>query len=301
MKALVTGGAGFIGSHLVDKLVDKGHEVVVVDNLSTGLESNLNYFDINVLKVSIENLPRMYQIFSMEKPDIVFHLAAHPGVPKSIENPVGTHDVNVTGTINILEAARQNGVKRVVFSSSSSIYGGTLVQPTPESKDCNPKSPYAMHKTMGEQYCKLYSKIYGLDTVSLRYFNVFGPRQRHDSPYAAVIPAFINCAKTDRRPTIYGNGEQYRDFCYVDNVVQANILVAIHQGRFDGEAFNVGCEDRITINKVHKLSGAPPAIYADKRPGDVMRSQASISKLKAIGYNPNISFEDGMRRLLEAN
>ena len=201
MKVIVTGGAGFIGSHIVDKLLELKYEVVVIDILSTGLKSNLDLSKVRLYDNDIgEEFHFIEQIFNREEPDIVYHLAAKPGVPMSVKFPIETHNTNVNGTLNVLEASRNSGVRRVVFSSSSSVYGGTFVQPTPETQPLNPKSPYAAHKMICEKYCKLYSEIYGLDTVCLRYFNVFGSRQRHDSPYAAVIPAFINCAKTGKTP-----------------------------------------------------------------------------------------------------
>jgi UDP-glucose 4-epimerase len=302
MKVMVTGGAGFIGSHIVDALYTAGHEVIVIDNFSTGLRENLDFDKVVVYDVNIDTHGReTIDIIKQEKPEVIFHLAAHPGVPHSMQNPIGTHDVNVSGTLHILEGARQAETKRVVFSSSSSVYGGALVQPTPEKNELNPRSPYAMQKMMGEQYCKLYSEIYGLDTVCLRYFNVFGPRQRSDSPYAAVVAAFVDCAKTGKQPIIYGDGMQCRDFCHVENVVQANMIVGFKEDPFCGGAFNVGCGKRITINEVHKLSGAPPARNLPDRPGDVRRSQAAIHKLKRFGYKPEVSFEEGIRRLLEEN
>lgn len=313
MRALVTGGAGFIGSHLVDALVDdqRVSEVVVVDNLSSGLETNLlRYKDTYDILFKRDDLSSPHaskvlaDLLSLCDIDTIFHLAAAPGVPFSVGNPLGSHANNDLTTINVLEAARVAGVKRVVFSSSSSIYGGLKTFPTVEAEsaylDFNPQSPYAQYKAVGEQFCKTYSKVYGIDTACLRYFNIFGPRQRADSAYAAVIAAFVDAGVHQKTPKIHGDGTQFRDFTYVDNAVHANMLAGFHPEPIGGESFNVGTGSRITVNHIHKASGAPPAEYTDSRAGDVHGSQASIEKLKTIlGYEVLVDFDEGMERTIQ--
>ena len=302
-RALVTGSAGFIGGHLVDRLLDMGVSVVGIDNMRSGLQSTVDlhikkgnfhpkYIDIRSDEVS--------SVFREFKPDVVFHLAAIPGVAPSVIDPVISNSANIGGTVSILNACRESGVKRLVFSSSSSVYGGSDVLPTPESTALNPKSPYALQKKIGEEYCRMFSDIYNLDTVCLRYFNVFGPRQRADSAYAAVISAFCNSVKVMKRPVIYGDGEQSRDFCFVENVVSANILAAEHDGLFGGEAFNVGCGGNISINSICSSLNTLSPIYKDERPGDVRCSQADISKASNyFGYSPDVSYQDGLAKTLK--
>lgn len=295
---LVTGSAGFIGGHLVDKLLSIGYRVIGVDNLSSGLQSTVDshilsgnfvpkYYDIRSEKVE--------GVFREYRPEKVFHLAAIAGVVPSINEPVIADDVNVNGTVNILNFARKYGCKKVIFSSSSSVYGGAAPVPTAENEPLRPLSPYALQKKVGEEYCKLFSEVYDIDTVCLRYFNVFGPRQRADSAYAAVISSFCNNLKNKERPVIFGSGEQYRDFCPVENIVYANILAADYNIKLNGESFNVGCGERVTINNLAKRIGALPPLYEDGRPGDVDKSQADITKIKNIlNYTVKTSFEQGL-------
>ncbi|MAG40247.1 hypothetical protein CMI41_04750 [Candidatus Pacearchaeota archaeon] len=302
-KALVTGSAGFIGGHLTDSLLKEGYQVMGVDNMYSGLESTMD------LHISYENfIPKYYDItdeniegvFRDFNPDIVFHLAARPGVAQSVSDPIGSNYVNVNGTVNMLNLAKKYNTKRFVFSSSSSVYGGTKELPTRETCVLDPKSPYALQKKVGEDYCKLFSNIYDLDTVCLRYFNVFGPRQRADSAYAAVISAFCDNVKNNTNPIIYGDGEQSRDFCFVENVVSANILAATCDAEFSGDVFNIGCGGRVTVNSICNTLNAKEPIYMPERPGDVKHSQADISKAENIlGYKPMHSYDDGLMKTLD--
>jgi UDP-glucose 4-epimerase len=298
-RAVVTGSEGFIGGHLVDELLSMGTTVMGIDDMSSGLESTLehhlrseNYIS-RPISINDERIPLVLQVF---KPDVVFHLAAKAGVTDSILNPVLTDSVNVNGSVNILEAARLSGAKRLVFSSSSSVYGGSENLPTKESEPLAPKSPYALQKLTIESYCKLYSEVYGLDTISLRYFNIFGPRQRSDSDYAAVIAAFIDAEKNGVRPKIYGTGEQYRDFLYVKNAVYANILAANSGGKFSGDILNIGTGSTTTVNELCNMLCNEKPEYMEKRPGDVFCSMASIERAKElIGYHPKWSFSEGLK------
>lgn len=303
-KALVTGGAGFIGSHLADKLVEMGIEVMVIDNMRSGTESNyIHHISKNknyqIVFRDIQSLG-IYDYFQEFKPDTVFHLAAIPGVAYSVDHVRESDETNVNGTANLLELSREFGVRRFIFSSSSSVYGGSQILPTPEGIPLNPKSPYALQKMIGENYCKLFSAQYGLETVCLRYFNIFGPRQYGWSPYAAVIAAFADSIKTGIPPKIYGDGEQFRDFTYVDNVVNANILAATVDKEMLGEVFNIGCGGSTTVNELHQLMGCAPAEYTATRPGDVKCSQADISRArKLLGYEVEVSFEQGIEKTLD--
>jgi nucleoside-diphosphate-sugar epimerase len=307
MIVLVTGGLGFIGSHLVDALVEdkRVDRVIIVDNLSSGLMSNIEHHsrkDVLLLKYDIaaeHAVDILEETMKELKVDLVFHLAAAAGVPVSIKKPMNSYRNNDFSTINVLEAARRSGVKRVVSSSSSSIYGGNKPFPTVEAdsayQDFDPRSPYAQYKAVGEQFCKMYTNVYGLDTACLRYFNIFGPRQRADSAYAAVIAAFIDSAEHNKTPIIHGDGTQFRDFTYVANAVHANMLAAFHHKPIGGESFNVGTGSRISVNDIHKASGALNAKYVEAREGDVYGSQASIDKIsRVLGYKVIIDFEDGM-------
>ena len=302
-KALVTGSAGFIGGHLVESLLACGWKVLGVDNMRSGLQSTVD------LHIKMGNFHPKYvdirshdidSIFGSFRPDVVFHLAAIPGVAPSVIDPVASNDVNIGGTVNLLNASRKHGVERFIFSSSSSVYGGADIMPTPESTPLSPKSPYAMQKKVGEEYCKLFSSIYNLDTVCLRYFNVFGPRQRADSAYAAVISAFCNSVKMRANPVVYGDGDQSRDFCFVKNVTSANILAAKYDGLFGGEAFNIGCGGRVTVNSICKSLNTLSPEYKEERPGDVRHSQADISKsFDVFGYRPIVDYHDGLKETLE--
>ena len=301
---LVTGGAGFIGSNIVGELVSRGHQVRVLDNFLTGKQQNLVSFEgkIDLIEGDIRDLSTCRQ--AVDGIEYVLHQAALPSVPLSVEDPITTTEINVNGILNMLIASRDAGVKRFVFASSSSIYGDDSTLPKTEEKIGKPLSPYAVSKLMGEKYCQVFSRIYGLPTVSLRYFNVFGPRQDPKSQYAAVIPDFITKILRGKRPTIYGNGEQTRDFTYVSNVVEANILSAQVQDK-SGIAFNLACGERTTVNellnKINAILGTDfHAVYEDARPGDILHSYADISVAKKIlGYSPHVSFEKGIRKTLE--
>ena len=298
-RAVVTGSEGFIGGHLVDKLLEMGIAVLGIDDMSSGLESTLELHLRNKNYISRPisiNDQRVSLVLQKFKPDIVFHLAAKAGVVSSIVDPAFTDLVNVNGSVNVFEAARLSGAKRVVFSSSSSVYGGSKNLPTKESEPLDPKSPYALQKLTAENYCKLYSKIYGLDTISLRYFNVFGPRQRSDSDYAAVIAAFISAEKSGISPKIYGSGEQFRDFLYVKNAVCANILAANSEDKFSGDILNIGTGATTTVNKLCGMLCSKSPEYLERRPGDVFCSMANIERAKElIGYHPKWSLESGLK------
>jgi nucleoside-diphosphate-sugar epimerase len=296
MKALVTGGAGFIGSHLVDALLVDGWEVRIVDNLTTGTLENLNP-DAEFIYGNI----RKTGIFSraMCGIDVVFHQAAIPAVPRSIQMPVSTNSVNVGGTLDVLEAARAAGVRRVVFASSSSVYGDTDQLPKIENMAIEPLSPYAVQKLACEGYCKVYNKIYGLETVALRYFNVFGPRQDPTSDYAAVIPLFITHALRDTEPTIEGDGCNTRDFTYVANVVHANLLAAESEEAV-GRVINVGTGTQTSINTlwktIKKLTGTDvDPVPGPPRQGDVRDSLAGQQVARSLlGYYPSIRVKEGL-------
>lgn len=302
-SVLVTGGAGFIGSNLVEYLLKKGLKVRVLDNLSTGKIENIKAFltDIEFIEGDICNQGMVKSVVGGM--DYVFHQAALPSVPRSIEDPYTTNRVNVEGTLNLLLAARDAGVKRFVYASSSSVYGNTEVLPKSEDMPVSPASPYALSKYAGERYCQIFSKIYGLETVCLRYFNVFGPRQDPTSQYAAAIPKFIYQIKNGGPITIYGNGTQSRDFTYVRNVVEANYLAANLPG-ISGEVFNIACGKRTTINElarilISEIGKDVDIVHLEERKGEVRHSQASIEKAKRLlGYNPEVEVQEGLRKTL---
>lgn len=302
-RALVTGGAGFIGSHLVDKLLEDGYEVFVIDNYRRGRRKNVShhfsktkcFFD----KQDIQS-KSMNEIFRIFRPQVVFHLAAMSGIPFSVENPTDSDETNIHGTVNLLDLAVKYKCKRFIFSSSSSVYGGSAVLPTPETTPLNPKSPYALQKKVGEEYCKMFSNLYDIETVSLRYFNVFGPRQYGESPYSSVISSFAESIRTGERPIIHGDGEQFRDFCYVDNVVSANLLAASYDGVLKGESFNIGCGTTTTVNKLRSLMGAKEAEYVEARAGDVKCSRADItSAAEVLGYRVLVPFDKGLKKTMD--
>jgi nucleoside-diphosphate-sugar epimerase len=301
---VVTGGGGFIGSHIVEELVHRNQTVRVIDNFSTGRRENIKEFDGNIelIEQDIANAPDLARY--LRGADYVIHQAAIPSVPKSIIQPVPSHHANVTGTFNLLLAARDAGVKRVVYASSSSLYGDSITLPKHEGMMPNPLSPYGAQKLFGEMYCQVFTRTYGLETASLRYFNVFGPRQDPSSQYSGVLSLFITAVLQGRRPTIYGDGLQSRDFTYVKNVVDANLL-ACTAPDIAGEAFNVACGDRITVNStlqlINKITGTDiNPIYGDPRPGDIKHSQADIRKAQTkLGYNPDVNFEEGLRRTID--
>jgi UDP-glucose 4-epimerase len=303
MKYLVTGGAGFIGSNIVAELLKQGQEVVVLDNFATGKRENILPYVKNPLFTMIEGDIRSFHIVrsAVKSVDYILHQGALPSVPRSINDPITTNDVNVLGMLNILEAAKEFGVKRVVLASSSSIYGDSETLPKVEDMRVNPMSPYALTKYAQERYCQVFYKLYGLETVALRYFNVFGPNQDPTSQYSAVIPKFIRLIKNDKEPVIYGDGTQSRDFTYVENNVWANIQACTAE-KAPGEVINVACGERYTlielvqmINKILGKNIEPK--FAPDRAGDVKHSQAGIEKAKEIlGYKVRVSFEEGLER-----
>lgn len=296
-KVIVTGGAGFIGHHLVRRLNSLSYKVLILDNLSSGYQKNIPLSD-NIFFQNIDIREDLSGIFSDFKPSIVFHLAARPSVPFSVANPILTNDININGTLNLLDMSAKHGVNRFIFSSSSSVYGGNDGSPSQESAEPNPQSPYALQKLVGEQYCKLFLK-YGLDTCSLRYFNVFGERQDPESPYAAVIASFLKHLKNNSTPTIYGDGKQTRDFCHVDNVVLANLAAATRSSPINGEVFNIGCGESISINDVASYFNFNKINYEKERPGDVKASLADISKAQALlGYYTVKDFKTGIKEII---
>ncbi|MBL8149402.1 MAG: SDR family oxidoreductase [Blastocatellia bacterium] len=294
-KVLVTGGAGFIGSHLVERLLKEGFFVRVLDNFSTGDQNNLTKTEhLELIEGDLRSENDLDR--AVDGVSFILHQAALGSVPRSIDDPLTTHECNATGTLKLLLAAKQAKVKRLVYASSSSVYGDTPVLPKIETMNTNPRSPYALSKLAGEIYCKLFNSLYGLETVCLRYFNVFGPRQSAESQYAAVIPCFLKALLESRPVTIYGDGEQTRDFTYVENVVEANLL-AMTAPHIPGEIFNIACGERYSVKRLaQELSRAvnlPLSVeYRQARPGDVRDSFADIKKAEqAFGYQPKITFQ----------
>jgi UDP-N-acetylglucosamine/UDP-N-acetyl-alpha-D-glucosaminouronate 4-epimerase len=297
---LVTGGAGFIGSHLSEELIRRGERVRVVDSLITGKRQNLGHLpqveflhgdlaDIDVARRAVQGI------------EYVLHQAAIPSVPRSVEDPVTSNRANIDASLNVLVAARDAGVRRVVYAGSSSAYGNSETLPKVETMPTAPLSPYALQKLVAEQYCQMFTSLYGFETVTIRYFNVFGPRQDPSSPYSGVISLFISALCEDRRPTIYGDGEQTRDFTYVANVVDG-VLRACHAPGASGEIINVATGGRISLNQLfetvkRKVGSQLQPIYSEPRAGDVRDSQADIGKAeRLLGYTPSVSFDDGLGR-----
>jgi len=326
-KVVVTGGAGFIGSHLAYELVRRGYHVTILDDLSTGYRENIaalinptnftnrllpgqarvktrvsptKHGSANFVQGSITNLPLLQETF--REVDFVFHQAAIPSVPRSIKDPRSSHETNITGTLNVLLAARDNNVRKVVYASSSSVYGDTPTLPKKEDMPPDPQSPYAVTKLAGEYYCQVFREIYGLPTVCLRYFNVYGPRQDPNSQYAAVIPRFIKRVSQGSSPIIFGDGEQTRDFTFIKDVVQANILAA--ESNASG-IFNIGKGQRTTINQLAELiigligNNIKP-IHEEPRPGDIKHSLASISRARTFAYNPRYTLEKGLTETISS-
>jgi UDP-N-acetylglucosamine/UDP-N-acetyl-alpha-D-glucosaminouronate 4-epimerase len=304
MRYLVTGGAGFIGSNVVDELLRRGQNVVVLDDLSGGKEENLAGAKdkIEFVKGSIVDLPVVQQ--ACRGVDYVIHLAARTSVPRSVKDPIESNRVNIDGTLNVLVAARDAKVRRYVFAASSSAYGETPTLPKVETMQPSPISPYGVTKLVGEMYAQVFGRVYGLENVSLRYFNVFGPRQDPTSQYSGVLSRFILALLDSAQPVVFGDGEQSRDFTYVDNVVDATLRACEAPGA-SGMVFNVGTSARITLNDTLKLleriSGKPVrAKYDPPRTGDILHSQADISLgRRVLGYNPRIGFEEGLRKTWE--
>jgi len=303
-KFLVTGGAGFIGSNICRQLVKQRCFVRVVDNLLTGKKSNLqgiiDKIDFIEADMGDENVARQ----AMADIDVVLHQGALPSVPVSVDNPAATHKHCVDATFTLLLAARDAGIKRFVYAASSSAYGDSPVMPKVETMPDNPLSPYAVAKLTGEHYCSVFYKVFGLETISLRYFNVFGPYQDPSSQYAAAIPAFVTSILKDTPPTIYGDGEQSRDFTYIDNVVQANLLAA-KVPETQGQTVNIACGKAVTVNQIidmiNKTLGKNiKPIFTDSRQGDVKHSLADITLAeKTIDFKPVISFEDGLAKAID--
>jgi len=304
MRAIVTGGAGFIGSHVTEELLRRGIAVVVVDDFSAGKEANLAGMKgaLEVVRQSITNLDALHAAF--RGADLVFHLAARTSVPKSVVDPIESNRVNIDGTVNVLVAARDAKARRIVYAASSSAYGETPTLPKTEAMRPEPISPYGVTKYVGELYCQVFGRCYGLENVSIRYFNVFGPRQDPGSPYSGVLSRFITAILENRQPTVYGDGEQSRDFTYVSNVVDATLRAAETPG-VSGLVFNGGTGSRFTLNQtlalLSKIAGKPVnAKYDSPRAGDIRDSQADISLARQmLGYVPSVDFEEGLRRTWE--
>src|SRR5436189_646588 len=302
MRCLITGGAGFIGSHLVEHLVGAGHDVVVLDELSTGHRENFAAVRrrISFMRGSVADLSACRR--AMEGADYVWHHAAVTAVQRSVIDPGTAHAVNATGTLNVLLAARDARVRRVVYAGSTSAYGNPATLPNSETHVTQPLSPYAASKLAGEEYCSAFHATFGLETVVLRYFNIFGPRQDPNSQYAAVVPRFIASALHGEPPTIYGDGGQTRDFVYVANVVHANLLATrAPVARVAGQVFNVGCGQSVSVNdlwdRIQELAGVPVLPkYAEGRPGEVRNARASIAKARElVRYEPVVNFHEGPR------
>lgn len=300
MRALVTGGAGFIGSHLVDALVDDGAQVVVVDDLSTGTAANLNpraeFVEGSVADEAVVER-------AIERCDVVFHQAALGSVPRSLERPLDTNTANITGTLTLLQAARQAGIRRFVWASSSSVYGGAIDLPTPETAPLVPRSPYAVSKLAAEHYCRVFWELFQLETVGLRYFNVYGPRQSADSQYAAVIPKFITAVLTGTPPSVHGDGQQTRDFTYVEDVVNANLRAARAPAeRCAGRVYNIAGGAQWTLLQMLEivcdtLSRSVEPNHISSRPGDIRHSMADAREAtRDLGWEARVAFPDGISR-----
>ncbi|MFH2002029.1 MAG: SDR family oxidoreductase [Planctomycetota bacterium] len=303
-RYLITGGAGFIGSNIAEALLERGDETVVFDNFSTGRRSNLVGLDgLDVIEGDLKNFEEIRE--AVEGVDYIFHEAALPSVAKSILDPVKSNKNNIDGTVNLLLAARDAGVKKVVYAGSSSAYGDSETLPKIETMRENPISPYAINKLTAEMFCRVFSKVYGLDTAVLRYFNIFGPKQDPSSPYSGVISLFVTKLLKRERPVIYGDGEQSRDFTYIANTVDANLKAAATKGT-RGETYNIACGAAVTINELFRIlrkiigAGEIEPIYEEARKGDVRHSLAEISKARdAFSYKPSVALEEGLRRTVE--
>ena len=304
-RFLLTGGAGFIGAHIVKRLVGEGAVVRVVDNLSTGQVARLETLRCSIEYVEADLADNLVSDEVVKDVDYVLHQAAIPSVQRSVRDPIGTNRANVTATLNLLESCRKTGIRRFVYAASSSAYGDTEVLPKSEEMPPNPLSPYALQKLAGEHYCKLYYSLYGLETVCLRYFNVFGPGQDPHSEYSAVIPKFISKLLINELITVYGDGEQSRDFTYVENVVDANLL-ALQATKACGKVLNVGCGERITLNTLiqllEEIVGVKAKVsYSASKPGDVRHSLADINLARRLlEYEPKVMVKEGLRRTVEA-
>jgi UDP-glucose 4-epimerase len=303
VRVLVTGGGGFIGSHLVRRLLREGHAVRVLDSFATGRRENLlGLDDVELIEGDIQSYERAHT--AVRDCEVVLHQAALPSVPRSVQDPLTSNAANVIGTLNVLLAARDCGVRRVVFASSSSVYGASTALPKEEHARPEPISPYAVAKLAGEGYCRSFREVYGLETIALRYFNVFGPRQDPLSQYSAVIPRFISALFSGEPITIFGDGDQSRDFTYIDNVVDANLLAMEAEG-VGGGVFNVACGGRVSINELvaeaERITGRTVEVERlPPRPADVRHSWADIERARAaFGYEPTVSFGEGLERTVE--
>jgi nucleoside-diphosphate-sugar epimerase len=302
MKYLVTGGGGFIGSNIVEELLKSGEDVRVLDNFSTGKRENLKAFEKDIELV--EGDIRSYHIvqYAVKGVDIILHQAALPSVPRSIKDPITTNEVNIGGTLNLLDASIREGIKRFVYASSSSVYGNNPELPKHEKMIPNPLSPYSVSKLAGENYCRVFSSLYDIETVCLRYFNVFGPRQDPNSQYSAVIPKFIKAIMNDESPVIFGDGEQSRDFTYVANVVEANMLGAKKEIKTKNITANCACNEQITlknlVDSINKLSGKKIIpVFNNLRQGDILHSYAKIDLAnELLGYSPKVKFTEGIQK-----
>lgn len=301
---LVTGGAGFIGSNIVDELLRRGERVRILDNFSTGREENVAEFAGRIEMIRGDVRDEDSVDAAVKGVDYVLHQAALASVPRSIADPTANNQVNAQGTLNILIAAKRHGVKRVVYASSSSVYGDSEELPKVESMTPNPKSPYAVAKLAAEYYCRVYGELYGVPTVSLRYFNVFGPRQDPGSQYSAVIPLFVKALLEGTSPLIHGDGEQSRDFTFISNVVNANLLAC--QAKMTGaRVYNIACGGRYTLNQLYaalrdRIGSNVEPIYGPPRPGDVKHSMAGIERIqKELGYGVDVPFEEGIDRTVQ--
>jgi UDP-glucose 4-epimerase len=305
MRALVTGGAGFIGHHLVRALVDRGADVVVLDNMLTGFASRLDPVRDEIHLIVGDIRDRAVVDEAMAGVDTVFHVAALPSVARSVADPVATNEINVGGTINVMEAAGAAGVRRAVVSGSSSVYGNSPTLPRQETQRPQPQSPYAVSKLAAEGYALAFGRLRGVEAVVLRYFNVFGPGQDPASMYSAVVPRFVRAALEGARPTVHGDGHQSRDFTFVENVVSANLLAA-HAAEAPGEVMNIGCGGRYSVLDLLAAVGTAAGVdlepeFAPPRPGDVLDSQADISRARAIlGYEPKVGFHAGIERTVRS-
>lgn len=302
-KYLVTGGAGFIGSHITEELIKRGEEVRVLDNFLTGKKENLAPFlaDIDLIEGDIRDYSQCQE--AVKGIDYVLHQAALPSVPRSVSDPITSNEINITGTLNMLFASKEEGIKSFVFASSSSVYGDDQRLPKKEGNEGSPLSPYALGKLTGEHYCRIFSQLYGFNTISLRYFNIFGPRQDPFSQYAAAIPNFVTKILNNEQPIIYGDGEQSRDFTFVSNVVEANLL-ASQAKNVSGEVFNIACGSRTTVNilvdEIKTVLGKDiPSNFTDPRPGDVRHSHADISKAQeSLNYKLITTFSEGLEKTI---
>ena len=302
-KAVVTGGAGFIGSHIAEEMVKRGWTVIIIDDLSSGKMENIQQLvkgpRVDFVRSSISDLPLLQKLFTGA--DYVFHEAAIASVPASIDNPHAAHEVNVTGSLNVLLAARDNKVQKVVCASSAAVYGNDPILPKEESMNPDPQSPYAVTKLAMEYYCRVFLQVYHLPTVCLRYFNVFGPRQNPYSDYAAVIPKFVQKVKAGRPPLIFGDGEQSRDFIFINDVVAANLLAAESQA---AGVFNIASGQRVNLNQLAQiiidLSGNKSLrpIYEKERPGDIKHSLADIRRAGSFGFHPQYGLMEGLKELI---